>query len=459
MKRIFKDKKITIMGLGLHGGGVGVAKFFCRQGARVLITDLKTKRELKESLEKLKRFNIEYVLGCHRKKDFINTDLVIRNPGVPKDSYFLKLARANNIPVETDITIFFRLCSGKIIGITGTKGKSTVATLVYQILKTKYKNTILAGNIGISPLEFLSRVNKKTKVVLELSSFELEDLKKSPDIAVITCILPDHLDRYKNMKEYVETKKIIFKYQKEDDFLVLNYDDPLIRRFSLSAPSKVCFYSVKVLPKKKKNLIYFLKNTNIFFAGEKKPIFNTEKLKIYGKHNVSNVLAAISVGKILKIPSKNIKKVLSNFKGVSGRQEFIREVKGVKYFNDTTATMPEATITALKTFSQRFPGSKIILIAGGVNKKLDYKELAQEIQKRVTHLILLPGSASEKIKEKLKNKVKISLVDSMKKAVKKASKIAKRGDVVLLSPASASFNLFKNEFDRGNQFVNFVKHL
>jgi len=213
---LFKNKRVTIMGLGLHGGGVGVAKFFAKQGAKVLVTDLKTKEQLKESVSKLRGLKIKFVLGHHRQEDFINTNLVIRNPGVPRESYFLKVAKEHNIPVETDITIFFKLCKAPIIGVTGTKGKSTVATLIYELIKNKYKpariatrgvaggRSILAGNIGVTPLEFLGKIRKGPKgypkVVLELSSFELEDLKKSPEIAVITSIYPDHLDRFRSKK-------------------------------------------------------------------------------------------------------------------------------------------------------------------------------------------------------------------------------------------------------------------
>ncbi len=391
------------MGLGLHGGGVGVAKFFCSQGAKVLVTDLKTKKELKESIDKLKGLDIEYVLGKHRKEDFINADLIIKNPDVPSDSVFLK----TNVPVKTDISLFFDLTKAFIIGITGTKGKSTTATLIYKLVKSKYPNTVLAGNIGVSPLELLSKINDKTKVVLELSSFELEGLKKSPQIAVFTNILKDHLNRYKNMAQYIEAKKSIFKYQTKKDILVLNNDDPIVRKFS--ALSKTYFFS--------------------------------------GDDNA----AAILVAKLLKVP--NIEKIVKSFKGIAFRQELIREVKGKKYINDTTATMPDAVIRALKTINQKYPGLSIILIAGGQDKNLNYLAMAQEIDKKVSSLVLLPGTGSDKLKKELKD-VKIYLANSMKRAMKKASGL--KGDIVLLSPGAASFNLFKNEFDRGEQFNKIV---
>jgi len=442
---LFKNKKVVVMGLGLHGGGVGVAKFFCQQRAKVLVTDLKTKNQLKESVQKLKGLPIKYVLGKHRKEDFIQADLIIKNPDVANDSLYIKIARENNIPVETDINLFFELSDTYIIGITGTKGKSTIATLIYKFLKSKYPKTILAGNIGISPLELLPKIRKGAKVVLELSSFELEDLKKSPQMAVITNIFTDHLNRYKSLKDYIEAKKAIFKYQKKNDILVLNYDDPIVRRFFSSVSSQVYFFSKS----KKKDI--FLKKENIYFKG--KSVCSIKNFKLYGEHNLSNLLAAVSAAKLLKVPSRNIEKVIKSFRTVPYRQEFIGEKKGVKYFNDTTATIPQAVKEAVKTMRKRFPKSQIILIAGGQDKKLDFNVLSE----KPNYLILLPGTASKKIKEKMK--VRTFIVDSMRAAVQKASKISQKGDIVLLSPGAASFNLFKNEFDRGEQFNKIVKSL
>jgi len=434
--KLFKNKKVTIMGLGLLGGGVGVAKFFCQQGAEVLVTDSKTKRQLKESVDKLKGLSIEFVLGKHRKEDFINTDLVIKNPGVPADSPYLKIAKKHKIPIKTDVSIFFDLCQAPIIGITGTKGKSTTATLIYLLLKKKYNKTFLAGNIGISPLEILSKITEKSKVILELSSFELEDLKQSPHIAVITTLFPDHLNRYKNFREYIKAKKPIFKYQKKNDIFILNYDNPEVKKLASEAPSKVLFF------------------------------------------RNSCISAALVVAKLFKISKKDIKKVLSNFKGVPNRQELITAKKGVKYINDTTATTPQSAILAINTFKKRFPNSGIILIAGGLDKNLNYKNLAEEIKRNVSSLILLPGTASNKIKREL-GFFKINWARSMKEAVKKAVSLTQKGDIVLLSPGAASFtplevrrtkrkhkarrpltgfNLFKNEFDRGEQFKEAVKN-
>ncbi|MBU3934912.1 UDP-N-acetylmuramoyl-L-alanine--D-glutamate ligase [Patescibacteria group bacterium] len=440
------------MGLGLHGGGAGVAKFFCEQGADVLITDLKTREQLVRSLDKLKKYKtIRYRLGEHNKEDFINTDLVIKNPAVPAPSPYLKIARDNGVEVDSDVNLFFKLCEAQIIGVTGTKGKSTVATLICEFLKTEYKNTILAGNIGVSPLEFLGKIKKDGRVILELSSFELEDLEKSPYIAVATVIYPDHLDRYDSMEEYIESKKLIFKYQSQNDYLVLNYDDQIVRSFSNQAQSKVYFFSSK----EKQNGCWLQEN-KILFNNEL--ICDITDFHLVGEHNVSNILAALTVAKILGINNKNIKKIAKRFKGVASRQELVAVKKGVKYINDTTATMPDAVIQALKTFSN----NRIILVVGGQNKGLQYKELAQKIIKTVYKIVLLPGTASNELKKELsalKYSVEIILADSMETAVRKSSQIAKKGDIVLLSPGAASFNLFKNEFDRGDQFIKYVKKI
>jgi UDP-N-acetylmuramoylalanine--D-glutamate ligase len=432
-KKLFQNKKVLVMGLGLHGGGVGVAKFFCKQGAHVLVTDLKTQKQLKESILKLKGLKIKYTLGNHEEKDFLNTDLIIKNPDVPSTSPYLEIARKNKIQIETDISLFFKLSEAFVIGVTGTKGKSTTSSLIFHLLKAKYKRIFLAGNIGVSPLDLISKIKKGDKVVLELSSFELEDLKQSPNLAVITNIMPDHLNRYASMAEYVESKKIIFKYQNTEGVLVLNADDATVKSFAKEANSKVCFFSER--------------DVNL-------PIV---EFNLLGQHNLSNLSAAVSVAKLLDVPESSIKKSVKSFKGVPNRQEFVKEVNGVKYFNDTTATIPEAVISAIDSFSDKFPEAKIYLICGGVYKGVTYKEFAVKVKEKKVALILLPGNASDKIKESLVEYRDISEVSSMEAAVGKAKESAKKGDLVVLSPGASSFNLFKNEFDRASQFIKAVK--
>jgi len=413
MKNLFRNKRITIMGLGLHGGGVGAVKFFAQQGAKLLVTDLRKRRELKESLEKLKELNIKYVLGKHRKQDFINTDLIVKNPAVPNDSPFLKIAKMHSIPITTDVAIFFKLCKAPIIGITGTKGKSTTTSLIAHILKSR-KNIILSGIPNTSVLEDLPKVKKNDIVILELSSWDLNSLKyikKSPHISVITNIFPDHLNTYKNIKEYINDKKNIFRYQTKKDILILNSNNGFTKELKKEATSKTYFYD--------------------------------------GTPQGAGKI----IGKLYKIPDKYISKAINSFKGLKGRLELIKEIKKIKFINDTCATIPEATIYGINRISKNSLNN-IILIAGGKDKKLNFKKLADTILKRIKLLILLPGDASEKIKKELNknNYSKIKECKNMKSAVRIAYKNAEPGDFVLLSPASASFNLFKNAYERGNEF-------
>ncbi|OGY41544.1 MAG: UDP-N-acetylmuramoylalanine--D-glutamate ligase [Candidatus Buchananbacteria bacterium RBG_13_39_9] len=444
----FKNKKILVMGLGLHGGGTGAVKFFAQAGAKVAATDLKTRQQLKESVAQLKGLPVHYILGNHRETDFKNADLIIRNPAVADDSPYLKIAQKHKVPIDTDIGIFFRFCPAKkIIGITGTRGKSTTSTLIYELLKAKYQNVILAGNIRKSVLLELSGINKNSIVVLELSSWQLEGLvkhKKSPHIAIITTIQPDHLNRYKSMKEYIAAKKLIFKYQTKNDFLFLNKNDKIVKKFAGKTKAKVIFYGSKDAEKYKSRLT--------------------------GKHNLTNIAAAIKVAKHFGVGDNAIKKILKNFKGLTGRIEFISEINGVKYVNDTCATTPDtaiAAINALSSSKQPTANNNLILIAGGADKNLDFKELAQLIVLKIKVLILLEGTATGKLKKTVSQNLKIgnyklkiiNRVDSMKKAVQLAACHAQKGDMILLSPACASFGMFRHEFEKGEAFKKAVKSI
>jgi len=470
-KRFFRDKRVLVMGLGLHGGGVGIVKFLTQNGAKVTITDLRSKKELQVSIAELKHIRAKYVLGRHRKEDFQNADLIIKNPAIPRSSPYLKLAHACSTPIDTDIGIFFELCPAPIIGITGTKGKSTTVSLLYSIFRAHSKNTVLAGNIGTSALESLSRINKHTRVVLELSSWQLEGLlphKKSPAIALITNILPDHLNTYKSFTEYIAAKKLIYRFQKPTDILLLNFDDSRVKTFAKKAPSRILFFSktsnLSSVLKNKSQIGAFVLHNKIVFGPNKKQVLLLKDLKIRGEHNIMNVLGAVSIALRTGVPLKIVESVLGSFRGIPSRLELIATIKKRKFINDTTATMPDSTIAAINTLdSER--SRNIILIAGGEDKNLNYKRLSQEIITRVKHLILLPGTASQKIKTHIKRidslflKNKTDQVQTMKKAVQKAWRKSQPGDIILLSPGAASFNMFKNEFDRGEQFVNAVDQL
>lgn len=474
----FKNKKVTIIGLGLHGGGVGVAKFFSRLGAKVLITDLRNKEDLKESLEQLKGESIKYVLNQHRPEDFINTDLVIRNPAVPDKSKYLEIAREHKVPIETDVGIFFELCPALIIGVTGSKGKSTVATLIAKFLAKEHGKVVLAGNIRSSVLQKLKKINKESLVVLELSSWQLAGLRphrQSPHCAVITNILPDHLNRYKSINEYIEDKKEILRWQKSKDYSILNYDDKIVRNFAQGVKSQVFYYSQDngiTSNLEKGSLGAFVKGEKILFSqdpaslsgGKKEAICSLDDISLRGKHNIDNVLAAITVAKLYQVSNKSIKKVLNKFKSLEGRLELVKIINGVKYINDTTATIPEACLAALNSF----PSNKqIILITGGNDKNLDFSQLAEMVNKKVKKIIFLEGTATSKFKKALEGQIEltdsqlkiIGPLSSMEQAVVEAEKETKEKDIVLLSPAATSFGLFRHEFERGEAFVKAVNDL
>jgi len=460
-----KDKRITIMGLGLNQGGLGVAKFLAKNGAKILITDLKTKVELAPTLEKLKDFDIKYILGRHREEDFINTDMIIQNPAVPHNSKYLKIARTHRIPIETDLGLFLQLCpSKKIIAIAGTKGKSTVSNLTYHIFKQAQKEVALAGNIGISVLDILEKITLQTCIVLEISTWQMEGIKKRkfrPQTAVLTNILPDHLDRYQNFSKYTQSEKLIFKYQQSNNNLVLNFGSQETRQAKIETSAKTYWFSVKekVVPG------CYLERDELVFQSEKCkiPFAKITDLPLPGLHNLENVLAASTIGFIHNIPAEVIRKAIKSFPGAPYRLELIREFNGIKFYNDTCATTPEATLAALKSFPQH----PIILILGGKDKRLNYEKLGEFIgeNKKIKQIILLQHpdyDASLKIFSAIKKHLdseKIIQTSNLKVSVEIALQQAQPNDIVLLSPAAASFGMFENEFDRGNQFNKIVKNL
>ena len=437
----FKRKRVLILGLGLHGGGAGAASFFARAGAVVTVTDLKSKAELAPTIKALKRFsNISYVLGRHRSQDIVNADFIVKNPGVPDDSPWLKIARAHCIPVLSDIEVFFKFSPAQIIGITGTKGKSTTAQLLAEILrsggkKRGKKRVWLAGNIRKSALAILPKIHRGDIVVLELSSFQLDSLassKMSPHIAMVTNIFPDHLNRYRNFRHYANSKAMIFRFQKKRDYLFLPKGDRFLKKLSDSARSQRIFVdAVKTL----------------------RPFRALTATKFF-PHMASSLALAVAVGRRFGVNASAVRKSLKNFRPLSGRLETVRKVRGITFVNDTTATNPGAAEAALRALRSWTKG--IVLIAGGSDKKLPSLEFAKAILKFTKAVVFLPGQGTEIIKAELKRlKAKGSIRDAktMVEAVRMAYGLAKSGDTVLLSPGAASFGLFQHEFDRGEQFV------
>ncbi len=432
------------MGLGLLGGALNDARFLLECGADLTITDLKSAEELKPSIDKLKKWpNIKYVLGHHDLADFKNADYILQPGNVPTDSSFLIEAKKNNIPIHESESLFFECAEGiKTIGVTGTRGKSTTTALIYEILKSVFgKKVHLGGNVkGSSTLSLLKKIKSGDLVVLELDSWCLNGLgaiKRSPNIAVFTNLMPDHLNYYlrgsssevEAMQKYFMDKAQIFANQKAEDYLILDKEIE------------------KIIEERYKGDI---KSRLVLIKDDAE--IKTWKLKILGEHNFKHVLRAVAVAKILGVDLKVVRGVVENFGGVAGRQEFIRNYKGVKIYNDTTATTPEATLVALKALGDK-KKKNIVLIFGGSDKGLDTTELVGEMKKYCKEAFLLDGTGSAKLN------IEAVRCATLKEAVTGAIKKCKKGDALVFSPAFASFGMFKNEFDRGDKFVKIIKGL
>ena len=455
-KTFFKNKKITIVGLGLLGRGIGVVKFLAKNGADLIVTDLKTKEQLSSSLKKLAVFkNIKYVLGEHRLEDFRNRDMVIKAAGVPLDSPFIAEAKKNKIPIEMDASLFAKLAPTgvKIIGVTGTRGKSMVTHLLYEILKENFGSSKvhLGGNVrGIATLPLLKKVKPGDFVVMELDSWQLQgfgESRLSPPVSLFTTFLSDHQNYYKNsMEQYFADKANIYRWQTKDGIL-------------LARPQ-----AVKIIKEKDKAGI-----KGRFKVVKKSDLPANWKHNLLGEHNLENIALALSAARELGALDKVSKKAIAAFPGLPGRLEFIKEKGGIKYYNDTNATTPDAVLVALAAL-KKYKG-KIILLGGGADKNLDYATYAKAVRQNVKALALFRGTATDKILEVLWSRSvlgrsrtdldqnKVEVFDNIREAFAWAKAQAKRGDIILLSPGAASFGVFKNEYDRGDQFNKLVKRI
>ncbi|HAZ16854.1 MAG: UDP-N-acetylmuramoylalanine--D-glutamate ligase [Candidatus Jacksonbacteria bacterium RIFCSPLOWO2_02_FULL_43_9] len=471
----FRGKKIVIMGLGVNGGGLGSARYFAVHGAKVLVTDTRTKQELSPSLAQLQRYkNIQYVLGGHREQDFVKADMIIKNPAVRDGSKYISIARKNHIPVETDMSIFMHLCPAPIIGVTGTKGKTTTATFISALLKAWDSRTIIAGNMRISPLDFLDSLLKKKGeypwVVLELSSWHLDGVAHvgtSPKVAVITNIFEDHLDRYASFEDYVASKRLIIHSQAPDDIAVLNADNDITQSFaSLSRGSVVWFSAHRLVQNQQGIFIHkgmIVERKKIQKKTVEKEIMPVRALPFPGDHIIADACAAIAVARVVGVPRALIKKVLKKASLPEGRMQVIAEKGGVCFMNDTTATVPGAALATLMSSDLKKKKGDIILICGGVSKNVQYTLYADAISRSCKAVILLSTGERETASEQLKKELSeisfhpIISAPSMDDAVRIACEYAIAGDCVLLSPAAASFGMFQNEFDRGDQFNVSIK--
>ncbi|RJQ33986.1 UDP-N-acetylmuramoyl-L-alanine--D-glutamate ligase [Candidatus Parcubacteria bacterium] len=437
----FRGKKITVIGLGLLGRGVGDVEFLSTCGAEVLVTDKKTAEELSDSMARLKTYpNITFHLGGHDEKDFTNCDIVIKAAGVPLDSPYIAAAKTAGVPVHMSTALFAKHAieaGAVVIGITGTRGKTTVAHMLHHILLRAGKRTHLGGNIrGASTLAMLQDVQQGDMCVLELDSWQLQgfgELQISPHVAVLTTFMPDHLNYYGgDMSAYFADKAHVFLYQEPDDIFVLGEQATgAIEQYGYKKKirARTVVAGAKNLPKQ-------------------------WKLKVPGEHNRYNAGLAVAAADALGIDTETMCEALASFEGVEGRLQFVRELNGVKIYNDNNATTPEATIAALKALEE---GKKnIILILGGADKGLDMSRLVSEIKKSCKKVVLLSGTGTEALRKEFQG---APVQESLEEAILGAVKIASEGDVLLFSPAFASFGMFKNEYDRNDQYIEIVKRL
>ena len=455
MSHSLRGKRVTLIGLGTRRGGLGVARYLAREGAVVTVTDLRPPEALAETMAELEGLPIRYVLGRHEERDFTpeGADLVVRNPGVPRRAPLLELARSHGIPVEMEMSLFFRACPAPIVGVTGTKGKTTVSTLTGELIRAVLPEAIVAGNMGISALDQLPRLTPAAPVVLELSSWQLEALiehQLAPRIAVLTMIAEDHLNTYDSFAEYAATKRGIAWHQRAGDWLVVNRDDPEAWQAAGETRATVVPFG---LADRGEAGVWLASDTLVWrWQGEERRWPRPQSPALAGRHGASNALAAVAAAMLAGVDASSVAAGLERFQGVRDRMEQVAEIDGVTYINDTTATAPIAAVAALERLANH-PG-RIHLLAGGADKRLDPSPLAEAAARYEALVYLFDGTASPALEHCLRERgvAPRGPFTSMDEAVCAARGAASPGDVVLLSPGCASFGLFRDEFDRGDRF-------
>lgn len=447
--QLFKGKKVTQMGLGVLGRGVGDAEWLAQAGAELLVTDLKTEEELKPSLDRLAPYtNITYRLGEHYREDFRDRDLVLKGPGVPLDSPFIAEARQNGVPIDMSASLFVRIAPVPLVGLTGTRGKSTVTQLVDAMLQGDGRTTLLGGNVrGVSNLSLFDAVTPEHIAVFELDSWQCQGFGEtrsldapgvrqgpiSPNVAVFTTFMVDHMNYYPDMETYLHDKAQIFLHQNEDDVLVLGRQTlEALETYKKRIRARTVVADHSTVPKR-------------------------WQPKLLGEHNRYNIGIAVEVARALGVDDEVIEEVVETFKALPGRTQLVREVRGIQIYNDTNATTPDATIASLRALDSG--GKKnVVLIMGGADKGLDMSKLLDELPLRTKAVVLLKGTGTGKLQFHGRH-VDTMTVDTLAQAFTAAIDRAEKGDAILFSPAFASFGMFKNEYDRGEQFNELVASL
>ena len=445
-----RGKKISVFGMARSG--MALAKLLKSLGATVFLTEKKSEESLSSEITELKNSGIDYETGGHTEEAIEHKDYLIISPGIPSDLPILIEAQNKGIPIFSEIEVAYWLSEAQIIGITGSNGKTTTTTLVGEILKEDGREVKVAGNIGVPFSSVVQEVSSRGVIVLEISSFQLEKIEEfKPKVSAILNITPDHLDRYPDMKSYIDAKLRIFENQTEDDFVVLNWDDPVTSNLAPLSRAKSLFFSTKSELK----VGSYVKNGIIVFQlnGKAEEIIPVEDIGIKGPHNLSNACAACAISAALGVKRDSMEKALRSFKGVEHRLEEVATIDQIRFVNDSKATNVDSVFYALQSIKE-----PIFLIAGGKDKGGDFTKLRGLVKSKVKGLILL-GQAKEKIKDALGDLVPTYIVESMQEAVELGFKKADKGDCVLLSPACASFDMFKDYEHRGRVFKEAVLNL
>jgi UDP-N-acetylmuramoylalanine--D-glutamate ligase len=450
------DKRVTVLGLGIEG--VDLVRYLASHGASVTISDIRPTEALARRIQELDGLPVRFSLGAHRADDILSADTVFVSQGVPLTLPVLEQARQRGVPISSMTRLFLELCPGTIIGITGSSGKSTTTALVGAMFAAAGRRNVVGGNIGVGLLGLLDEITPDTWVVLEMSHTQLETAERSPHIACVLNVTPNHLDRY-SWEEYTALKLRILQHQSRDDIAVLNLDDEVTCAFATEAPGQVVWFSSRRVPN---GHAAFVREGDILWhqGSVETKVLSLDEIPLRGAHNVTNVLAAVAVAGVAGLQFDAIARAVREFTPLAHRLELVGTIDGVTYYNDSIATTPERTLAGLRSFQE-----PIVLLVGGRDKKLPLEELANEARERCRAVVCF-GEAAPLLEGALRMAAPgtaeppaIEVVDTLAEAVRQARRLAQPGDVVLLSPACTSYDAYQNFEERGEDFRRLARQL
>jgi len=458
MKMNWNDKRVLILGAARQG--LALARWLSLHGARVTLSDIRGDDELRLVRESLAKYQIDWALGGHPLELLDTTDVLCPSGGVPLTLPIVAESVSRGIPLSNDSQIFMEVVPCKTIGITGSAGKTTTTTLVGNMAKLAYGDKVyVGGNIGDPLLNYVDEMKPEDIAILELSSFQLDQMTISPNIAAILNITPNHLDRHGTMEAYTAAKARILEFQSKDDIAVLGRDDKGSRNLSNEVKGKLFTFSLSDLDEGLNGTYLHEGLLNLRDGNAYLPLILREKILLRGDHNVLNVLAAFAIGHAAGFPLDAMLEAVEDFRGVPHRLELVRELRGVRWYNDSIATAPERSMAAIRSFDE-----PIVLMLGGRDKDLPWEDLMRLVSERVDHVVLF-GEAAEKIQKTANSlglgekRFTVACADGLQEAVHKADEVAESGDVVLLSPGGASYDEFKDFAERGERFKSWVQEL